>query len=110
MKDYFLRLITILTLFLAPSCKKEIPLVNSEFICPNAPRILVKFVKADDLKIAIHKAYLKKMQYKTSENFTAVKLRDGRTLAFKGISPEIAVNCLIIESYIGFADQRYVHH
>lgn len=42
------------------SCKGNPPNVNSELICPNNLRILVKFVRAKDLKLAIQESYVEK--------------------------------------------------
>ncbi|MBU6339038.1 MAG: hypothetical protein KGQ36_03595 [Rickettsiales bacterium] len=99
-----------LILFTTFSCKKRLPNVNSELICPNTPRVLVKFIREKDLKVAIRNAYLEKKRLNTADTYTAIKLPDGRTMAFRGIPPEIAVTCLIVESYVGFADKRYVYH
>jgi hypothetical protein len=82
---------------------------NSEIICPNNFRILVKFVKAKDLREAIINSYLEKRRLKTSETYTVAKLKDGRSLAFKQIPPEVAVTCIVQESFVGFADRRYVY-
>lgn len=99
-----------LVLLINFSCVKKLPNVNSELICPNSQRILVKFTREKDLKIAIRNAYLEKKRLQTADTYTAIKLRDGRTMAFKGLPPEVAVTCLIVESYVGFADRRYIYH
>lgn len=91
------------------SCNGNPPNVNSELICPNNLRILVKFVREKDLKLAIQEAYAEKKRLRTSESYTLVKLRDGRSLAIRQIPAEVAVTCIVQESFIGFADQSYVY-
>ena len=91
------------------SCNANPPNVNSELICPNNLRILVKFVRAKDLKLAIQESYVEKKRLKTSENYTVLKLKDGRSLAIRQIPVEVAVTCIVQESFMGFADQSYVY-
>lgn len=91
------------------SCSSKIPNVNSELICQNNLRILVKFVKAKDLKLAIQESYAEKKRLRTSENYTLIKLRDGRSMVIRQIPVEVAVTCIVQESFIGFADKSYVY-
>ena len=94
------------------SCSEKFPLVNSELICPNHFRILVKFTKAEDLKEAIYQNYLteKNSSNPTPRDYTIARLKDGRTLAFNNLAPEVAITCVIQESYVGFADRSYIYH
>lgn len=101
----------LLVLFLSvTSCKEKLPLINSELICPGNYRILVKFTRAADLKEAIYTAYIAKKARRTNENYTVVKLKDGRSIGFNKIPPELAMTCIVQESYMGFVDRSYVHH
>lgn len=104
------KILAILLLFILVGCKSNPPHVNTELICENKFRILVKFVRAEDLKEGIYQSYLKNKREKSKSTYTAVRLKDDRTLAFTQLRPEQAVKCLIQESYLGFADPAYVHH
>ncbi len=103
------------TLFLAEifscslSSQKEYK-VNTEIICPNGSALLVKFINAKDLGDAIQIAYRNKKRLKTSENYTTVKVRDGRSFVLKNFPPEVAANCALRESLVGQAEPGYVHH
>lgn len=102
--------VLLLMLLFLFSCRSHLPHVNSELICPNRPRILVKFVRAQDLKEAIYASYVKNKNEGNHANYTAFHLKDGRTMAFTQVRPEEAVTCLVQESYLGFADPSYLHY
>ncbi len=86
------------------------PLMNTEIICPNGGAILVKFARAKDLRAAIRVAHLNKKRLKTSENYTPIRLSDGRSFVLKGISPEVASTCDLRESKYGQVESTYIHH
>ncbi len=94
------------------SCKifDEIPDTNTEIICPNGSATLIKFIRAKDLRAAINTAYLTKKKLKTSENYTTVRLRDGRSFALKNLAPEVASTCDLRESKVGEVEASYIHH
>ncbi len=84
--------------------------VNTEIICPNGSALLIKFINAKDLGDAIQVAYRNKKRLKTSENYTTVRLRDGRSFVLKNFPPEVATNCALRESLVGQVEPDYVHH
>jgi hypothetical protein len=102
----------LLLIFLVSSLSCSKPkrvLINTELFCKNGQTILIKFVRASDLKKAITLAYANKKRLKTSENYTPVRLPDGRSFVIK-ISPEIAFDCDLVESYLGQVERDYIHH
>ena len=82
---------------------------NTEVFCPNGSVILVKFIHAKDLRNAINVAYQNKKRLKTSENYTPIRLLDGRSFVLKGIAPEVASSCELRESKIGEVESTYIH-
>lgn len=109
---YFLiKSLSILAALTLSSCSFNKPYkVNTEIICPNGKILLVKFINAKDLGEAIQVSYLNKKYLKTSENYTPIRLKDGRSFVLKNISPEVAASCILQESPIGQAEQDYIHH
>lgn len=99
--------------FVVSSCSKKpanATTINTEILCNNTIKILVKFARASDIAEAIQKAnYDKKMQG-TSETYTAIKLRDGRSFRVEKIPPEDLIKCVLRESKMRVADPGYVRH
>lgn len=82
---------------------------NTEIICPDGSNILIKFVRAVDVKRAIQVAYDTKMRLRTQENYTIFRLPDGRSFHLLRISPETMLGCSLQESRVGVVDPTYVH-
>lgn len=91
------------------SCAKKPLRINTEVICPDGTATLVTSARAEDVADAIQIAYQKKKILRTSENYTPIRLRDGRSLALKNLSPENAVLCALHESKAGDVESSYVH-
>ncbi len=92
------------------ACSDPPPDFNTEIVCPNGAAILVKFIRAKDLREAITTAYADKKALRTSENYTPVRLKDGRSFVLKDFPPEVASSCDLVESEVGKADPSYIHH
>ncbi len=86
------------------------PDTNTEIICPNGKAILVKYVHSKDMRAAINASYLNKKRLRTSENYTPIRLPDGRSFVLKNLPPEIASSCDLRESKVGEAEAGYIHH
>ncbi|NBV05639.1 MAG: hypothetical protein EBS06_00180 [Proteobacteria bacterium] len=102
--------IFLLSLFASCSAEKEKYLYNTELVCPNGSAILVKFVRAKDLKAAIRTSYINKRKLKTSENYTPIRLGDERSFMLRNISPESAITCDLYETRVGEVESSYIHH
>jgi hypothetical protein len=100
-----------LLLIVSVSCSfsRKVYKVNTEIICPNGVTILVESSNAKDLGDAIQLAYRNKKRLRTSENYTPVRLRDGRSFMLK-IPPELVASCSLSESLVGQVEHDYIHH
>ena len=94
----------------ASSCHKKPATINTEILCNNTIKILVKFARAHDVADAVRKAYDNKKMKGTSETYTAIKLKDGRSFRVEKIQPEDLIKCVLRESEMGVADRGYVRH
>lgn len=106
------KLTVVVFLLLLNGCtvfRKE-PKMNTEIVCPNGKITLVTFVRAKELKRAILVAYKEKKNLRTSENYTAVRLEDGRSFVLKNLPPEVAASCDLVESKVGEVEASYIHH
>ncbi len=101
----------LLIIFLAAtsSCGPKYPDTNTEIVCPSGSAMLIKFIRAKDLRAAINESYKRKKLEKTSENFTVVRLPDKRSFSLK-MSPEYAASCELRETKIGEVENDYIHH
>ncbi len=103
-------LLLFLTQISSCSFFNKIPDTNTEIICSNGKVILVKFIHAKDLRAAINTSYINKKRLRTSENYTPIRLADGRSFALKNLPPEIASTCDLRESKVGEVEDSYIHH
>lgn len=94
----------------ACSFLEPVPNTNTEIICANGSVILVKYIRAKDLGAAIKASYVNKKKQRTSEGYTPVRLKDGRSFVLKNLPPEVASTCDLRESKIGEVEASYVHH
>jgi hypothetical protein len=99
----------ILFFFCLTSCKKE-PIFNSEIICPDGKRILVRFARAKDVIEGIQKAHINKKREGTGETYTPIRLPDKRSFRVEKIPPEKMIECQVVESEFGAVDPNYVRH
>ena len=97
-----------LIFFATISCQKKI--TNTEILCDDTIKILVKFARAQDIADGIKKAYDEKKAQGTAETYTPIRLKDGRSFRVEKISPENLMKCVLRESEIGVADPRYIRH
>ncbi len=105
------RIILITSLLGQTSCsifKRKVD-YNTEIICPDGSNILIKFVRALDVKRAIQAAYDLKIKLRTQEGYTIFRLPDGRSFHLLRISPEKMLGCKLEESRLGVVDPSYVH-
>ena len=71
---------------------------HTEVICPKlGTRVLVRFSEAKDVKVAIENALKQKIKDGSSEQYTAIILKDGRSMAIKKVPPEEAMKCHLRE-------------
>jgi hypothetical protein len=95
-------------IFFITSCKEKI--FNTEIFCPDGSRILVKFVRLEELRAAIKAAHFEKKKFSTNYKHTVIKLPGQRSFKIEKIPPEELVNCSVRESRMGVIDKGYVHH
>lgn len=81
---------------------------NTEILCPDGSKILVKFVRLQELKKAIEKADLKKRKEEGRDQHSAIILDDGRSFMIEKRKPEYLVRCALRESEFGVHDKDYV--
>ncbi len=83
--------------------------VNTEIVCSNGDRILIKFARVSDVRIAIEKYSLEKKKNNITGNYTVIKLLDGRSLKIEGMAPDhLQSDCLLNESQYGVVEDNYV--
>lgn len=97
----------LLILFAACSAFKGKINVDTQIFCQNGANFLIKDVRESDLRRAIKEAYNNKKRYKTSEDYTPIRLRDGRSLMMSKIPPEEMVNCFLREVSQNIAEGSY---
>jgi hypothetical protein len=95
--------------FATTSCERRAT-INTEILCNDTIKILVKFVKARDVADAIKKSVDQKKVQGTAETYTPIRLKDGRSFRVEKISPEDLIKCVLRESKMGVADPSYVRH
>jgi hypothetical protein len=102
----FILLILLLGLFTA--CQKQI--FNTEILCPDGSRILVRYSNAEEVRFGIQKAYNEKKKYGTGEDYTAVKMPHQRSFKVEKIAPEEMIKCSLRQSLIGTVERDYIHY
>ncbi|OFW93948.1 MAG: hypothetical protein A2887_01905 [Alphaproteobacteria bacterium RIFCSPLOWO2_01_FULL_40_26] len=92
-------------LLILASCAGKKIFYNTEIICPDGREILVRYARIDEIRAAILKADADKKFYKTSENYTIIRLPENRSFKIEKIAPEIMINCSLRESVMGQVDK-----
>ncbi|MES2961929.1 MAG: hypothetical protein V4694_06040, partial [Pseudomonadota bacterium] len=95
-------LLILLASFL-PACQK--PIFNTEILCPDGTRILVRYSTEEEVRAGIQKAYNEKKKYGTSESYTAIRMPHQRSFKVEKIAPEEMIKCSLRQSQIGTADR-----
>ena len=101
------KLALVLLLLTTSACFK-VRVYNSEIICPNGLRVLIKFSRQEDVQMAIQKAAFIKKRDGTSENYTVIRLKDKRSMKIERLPPEESLKCYVRESELGMFDRSYV--
>ena len=101
-----IQLLIILCFLVISSCSQR--LVNTQITCPDGSDILVNSATESDLRQAIKAAYDNKKRYQTSESYTPLRLRDGRSLSIARIPPEEMIRCNLREVPVGAMEMRYI--
>lgn len=83
---------------------------STEILCPNGSKTLIKFSRLQDVREAIYYAYHSKKAEHTSENYTPIRLADGRSFRIEKVFPEEAIKCFLRETPVGLADPWYIRH
>jgi hypothetical protein len=96
-------------LFLVACQKGVYWLPDTEMICPNGNIYIIKFSKQKDVAEAIREAFITKKLNKTSEQYTALKFSDKRSLRLERLSPEDAVNCKLRETEYQAVGKEYIY-
>ena len=90
------------------SWEVKVMVYNSEIICPNGLRVLVKFARREDVVMAIQKAAFIKKKDSSNEGYTVIRLHDKRSLKIERMPPEESLKCLVRESQLGMFTKSYV--
>ena len=102
----FILLILLLSCFTA--CQK--PIFNTEILCPDGSRILVRYSTEEEVRAGIQKAYNEKKKYRTSEDYTAIRMPNQRSFKVEKIEPEKMIKCSLRQSLIGTVEKNYISY
>jgi hypothetical protein len=102
----FILLILLLGLFTA--CQKQI--FNTEILCPDGSKILVRYSTAEEVRAGIKKAYNEKKKYGTGEDYTAIKMSHQRSFKVEKIAPEEMMKCSLRQSLVGNVEKKYIRY
>lgn len=81
---------------------------HTEMICPNRDVILVRYVDAKEMREAVVKALALKRKYRTSENYTVIRLAGNRSFKLEKISPEESLICQLRQIPVKNPDKNYI--
>jgi len=98
----------ILLLLLTTNSCGSVDIYNSEIICPNGLRVMVRYARQDEVVRAIQQAALIKKKEDSNENYTVIRLKDRRSLKIEKVPPEDSLKCIVREEYYGRFSKRYV--
>ena len=101
-------ILLILLLGLLTACQKQI--FNTEILCPDGSRILVRYSTEEEVRAGIQKAYNEKKKYGTGEDYTAIKMPNQRSFKVEKIAPEEMIKCSLRQSLIGNAKRNYIYN
>ena len=91
-----LRLLFLAITLIASSCaaySSVEKLSDVQMLCSNGTNFLITSATESDVRRAIKDAYDSKVKYGTSEDYTPIRLKDGRSLSIAKLPPEEAVKC-----------------
>lgn len=80
---------------------------NTEILCPNGLRILVRFASLEQVKAGIDKSYNNKKKYGTHENYTIVGFGYQKSFKIEKLPPEEAVKCSLHQMELSPDDKDY---
>lgn len=100
----------LLLISLATSCWKKEIFFNTEILCPDGQKILVKFARLREMQNAIKAAYLEKKKLNTNYKFTIIRLPGNRSFKIEKIPPEDLAKCFLRESKMGVVDKDYINY
>lgn len=100
---------SLLALLFLTACHKFYLLPDTEMICPNGNIYIIKFAKQEDVAKAIRDAFIIKKLDKTSEQYTALRFADKRSLRLEKLPPEEAANCKLRETEYQAVGKEYIY-
>jgi hypothetical protein len=104
LRNYILFFVLILSGCYIPTPKVLIPKpkFDTELNCPRENyKIVLLETTPSDVRRAINKAIEERNEYKTTENYTVLKLPNKKTFFIQNITPEKMQFCYLIEIPIG---------
>jgi len=104
----FILLISLMGFFTAP--RKQLFHTDTEILCPDGSRILVRYSTEQEVRAGIQRAYNEKKKYGTGEDYTAVKMSNQRSFKIEKIAPEEMIKCSLRQSLIGSAKRNYIYN
>jgi hypothetical protein len=81
---------------------------NTEIFCPGKERILIKFARSYEVKVAILRADFVKRREGSDGNYTAIRLPGRKSFRIEDISPEELIECSLYESRRGQVERSYI--
>lgn len=110
--NFFLKATALIILLSTASCFKltKKQYYHTEILCPNRADILVRYTRADEIRLAIIKANEKKKFFKTSERYTVMSFPGNRSFKIEKMSPEEMLKCYLRELPIANPDKNYTKY
>jgi len=103
-----LKIIFLVTVsFVVVACGEKEVMFNTEILCPDGSRVLVKFASLDEVRLAIVKNYEDKKKNGTSDKDTVLRLSSKRSFRIEKIAPEKIIKCSLKESFVGEVERSY---
>lgn len=84
--------------------------ISSEIFCQDGRSYLIRYIYAEELRNAIRSDYERKMNDKSSENYTTIKIPRIESFHIEKNPPENLINCEIKEGYLESNYPRYIRH
>jgi hypothetical protein len=88
--------------------REEVVLSNTIISCPNKEGIFLRYTSQKQVEDAIHNAYKRKLNDKTSEDYTALKFGQNRSIKI-AVPPEEMIKCEVTEIPTTLKEKEKAH-
>lgn len=72
--------------------------ISTEIICPENKRFMIRYAYEKEVREAIKKDYQRKMNEKSNENFTVIRIPNIESFHIHKMSPEKMMECKIVQN------------